>query len=99
MARRKTTSRKAADAALIAARPARDGEGEGAGAKGKKKKKKAGPLIEVRRIHRRDLKRAWEFLKLSFRDVNAETVEYQRPISKARFEEIYDDGGVAQPRS
>jgi ribosomal protein S18 acetylase RimI-like enzyme len=93
MARRKTSTRKSADAALIAARPARDGEG--AAAKGKRKKK-AGPMIEVRRIHRRDLKRAWEFLKLSFRDVNAETVEYQRPISKARFEEIYDDEGVEQ---
>ena len=85
---RKRTSRAkraAADAALIAARPAR----------GTPKKKK-GPLIEVRRIHRRDLKRTWEFLKRSFREVNAETVEYQRPISKARFEEIYDDEGVEQ---
>src|SRR5690349_270063 len=93
MARSKAAKRKPADAGLIAARPARDGEG----AKGKgKRKKQAGPMIEVRRIHRRDLKRAWEFLKLSFRDVNAETVEYQRPISKARFEEIYDDEGVEQ---
>jgi ribosomal protein S18 acetylase RimI-like enzyme len=82
---KKTTKAKTADAALIAARPARDRDG-------KKKKDK----IEVRRIHRRDLKRAWEFLKLSFREVNAETVEYQRPISKSRFEEIYDDEGVEQ---
>jgi ribosomal protein S18 acetylase RimI-like enzyme len=76
--------RKDTKLGLIPARPARD------------PKKKHGPLIEVRRIHRRDLKRAWEFLKLSFREVNAETVEYQRPISKSRFEEIYDDEGVEQ---
>jgi hypothetical protein len=44
-----------------------------------------GPMIEVRRIHRRDLNKVWEFLKLSFRDVNSETVEYQRPRSKKRF--------------
>lgn len=56
----------------------------------------AGPLIEVRRIHRRDINRVWEFLKLSFRDVNAETVEYQRPRSKHRFEEIYEEEGVQQ---
>ena len=85
MGRRKATTK--ATAALIPARPARGG---------KKKAKDKGPLIEVRRIHRRDLKRAWEFLKLSFREVNAETVEYQRPISKSRFEEIYDDEGVEQ---
>ena len=52
--------------------------------------------IEVRRMHRRDLKRAWEFLKASFRNVNLETVEYQRPRSKNRFEEVYDDEGVEQ---
>ncbi len=56
----------------------------------------AGPLIEVRRIHRRDINRVWEFVKLSFRDVNAETVEYQRPRSKHRFEEIYEEEGVQQ---
>jgi ribosomal protein S18 acetylase RimI-like enzyme len=56
----------------------------------------AGPLIEVRRIHRRDINRVWEFLKVSFRDVNAETVEYQRPRSKHRFEEIYEEEGVQQ---
>ena len=37
--------------------------------------------VSVRRIHRRDLNRTWEFLKLCFRDVNRETVEYQRPLS------------------
>ena len=87
MGRRKATTKPSAG--LMPARPARAGAAAG-------KKKAKGPMIEVRRIHRRDLKRAWEFLKLSFREVNAETVEYQRPISKSRFEEIYDDEGVEQ---
>ena len=52
--------------------------------------------IRVRRMHRRDLNRVWEFLKLVFRDVNRETVEYQRPRSKERFVESYDDEGVEQ---
>lgn len=52
--------------------------------------------IRVRRIHRRDLNRAWEFLKLVFRDVNRETVEYQRPRSKRRFLEVYEEEGVEQ---
>ena len=55
-----------------------------------------GPMIEVRRIHRRDLNKVWEFLKLSFRDVNSETVEYQRPRSKKRFLEVYEEEGVEQ---
>jgi hypothetical protein len=42
----------------------------------------------VRRIHRRDLNRVWEFLKLVFRDVIRETVEYQRPRLKKHFFEI-----------
>src|SRR5262249_24987768 len=46
---------------------------------------RSAPEVRVRRIHRRDLNRAWEFLKLCFRDVNRETVEYQRPRSKSRF--------------
>jgi ribosomal protein S18 acetylase RimI-like enzyme len=50
----------------------------------------------VRRIHRRDLNRVWEFLKLCFRDVNRETVEYQRPRSKNRFLEIYEEEGIEQ---
>ncbi len=62
----------------------------------KKDKKPSGQHIEVRRIHRRDLNKAWEFLKISFRHVNMETVEYQRPRSKTRFEEIYDDEGIEQ---
>jgi ribosomal protein S18 acetylase RimI-like enzyme len=61
-----------------------------------KKKVPATPLIEVKRIHRRDINRVWEFLKISFRDVNAETVEYQRPRSKHRFEEIYEEEGIEQ---
>lgn len=52
--------------------------------------------LTVRRMHRRDINRVWTFLKLSFRDVNRETVEYQRPRSKDRFEESYDDEGVEQ---
>ncbi len=54
------------------------------------------PHITVRRMHRRDIKAVWEFLKRSFRDVNRETVEYQRPRSKQRFEESYDDEGIEQ---
>jgi Acetyltransferases len=52
--------------------------------------------IEVRRIHRRDLNRAWEFLKLVFREINRRTVEYQRPRSKHRFFEVYDEEGIEQ---
>ncbi len=52
--------------------------------------------VRVRRIHRRDLNRTWEFLKLVFRDVNRETVEYQRPRSKARFCDIYAEEGTEQ---
>jgi ribosomal protein S18 acetylase RimI-like enzyme len=57
---------------------------------------KAGAEVRVRRIHRRDLNRAWEFLKLVFRDVNRETVEYQRPRTKRRFFEVYDRDDVEQ---
>jgi ribosomal protein S18 acetylase RimI-like enzyme len=53
-------------------------------------------VVKVRRIHRRDLNRVWEFLKLVFRDVNRETVEYQRPRSKRRFLEVYEEEGVEQ---
>jgi len=52
--------------------------------------------IRVRRMHRRDINRVWEFLKLVFRAVNRNTVEYQRPRSKQRFEEQYDDEGIEQ---
>jgi ribosomal protein S18 acetylase RimI-like enzyme len=52
--------------------------------------------IRVRRMHRRDINRVWDFLKLVFRDVNQKTVEYQRPRSKQRFTESYDDDGIDQ---
>lgn len=54
------------------------------------------PEVRVRRIHRRDLNRTWEFLKLCFRDVNRETVEYQRPRTKKRFLEVYEEEGIEQ---
>ena len=54
------------------------------------------PEVRVRRIHRRDLNRVWEFLKLCFRDVNRETVEYQRPRTKNRFVEVYEEEGIEQ---
>jgi ribosomal protein S18 acetylase RimI-like enzyme len=60
------------------------------------KSREPDPVIGVRRIHRRDLNRVWEFLKLCFRDVNRETVEYQRPRSKRRFVEVYEEEGVEQ---
>src|SRR5690242_7816691 len=60
------------------------------------KKQAPGPLITVRHMHRRDINRVWDFLKLSFREVNIETVEYQRPRSKHRFEEIYEEEGIEQ---
>ncbi len=60
------------------------------------KKKPVGPLITVRHMQRRDISRVWDFLKLSFREVNIETVEYQRPRSKHRFEEIYEEEGIEQ---
>jgi ribosomal protein S18 acetylase RimI-like enzyme len=61
-----------------------------------KKKAAGGPTITVRHMNRRDIGRVWDFLKVSFRDVNAETVEYQRPRSKHRFEEIYEEEGIEQ---
>jgi ribosomal protein S18 acetylase RimI-like enzyme len=80
-----------------AAVPADDGDGSTAKKRGKRRaKKEPQPQIEVRRIHRRDLNRVWEFLKLSFRVVNMETVEYQRPRSKKRFLETYEEEGVEQ---
>ncbi|PTL84916.1 GNAT family N-acetyltransferase [Vitiosangium sp. GDMCC 1.1324] len=61
-----------------------------------RRKKKDQLEVRVRRIHRRDLNRAWEFLKLVFRDVNRETVEYQRPRSKRRFLEVYSSEWIEQ---
>jgi ribosomal protein S18 acetylase RimI-like enzyme len=65
-------------------------------ARSKKKAASAGPMITVRHMTRRDIGRAWDFLKISFREVNAETVEFQRPRSKHRFEEIFAEEGVDQ---
>jgi ribosomal protein S18 acetylase RimI-like enzyme len=61
-----------------------------------KKKAPKGPLIEVRHMTKRDIGEVWEFLKLSFRDVNQETVEYQRPRSRRRFEEVFEEEGIEQ---
>ena len=52
--------------------------------------------LRVRRMHRRDINRVWEFLKLVFRGVNRETVEYQRPRHKKHFMEIYEEDGIEQ---
>jgi ribosomal protein S18 acetylase RimI-like enzyme len=52
--------------------------------------------LRVRRIHRRDLDRVWRFLKLVFRDVSRQTVEYQRPRLKKYFYQIYEEEGVEQ---
>jgi ribosomal protein S18 acetylase RimI-like enzyme len=52
--------------------------------------------LHVRRMHRRDINRVWQFLKMVFRGVNRETVEFQRPRHKKRFIEIYEDEGVEQ---
>ena len=52
--------------------------------------------LRVRRMHRRDLNKVWEFLKLVFRDVLRETVEYQRPRLKKHFFEIYEADGIEQ---
>jgi ribosomal protein S18 acetylase RimI-like enzyme len=60
------------------------------------RKREPDPVISVRRIHRRDLNRVWEFLKVCFRDVNRETVEYQRPRAKKHFFEVYEAEGVEQ---
>jgi len=64
--------------------------------KSQKKDKDPGPLINVRHMTRRDIGRVWDFLKVSFREVNMETVEYQRPRSKHRFEEIFEEEGIEQ---
>lgn len=52
--------------------------------------------LRVRRMHRRDINKVWEFLKLVFRDVNRETVEFQRPRHKKHFLEIYEEDGIEQ---
>jgi ribosomal protein S18 acetylase RimI-like enzyme len=52
--------------------------------------------LRVRHMHRRDINKVWEFLKLVFRDVNRETVEYQRPRHKKHFLDIYEEDGIEQ---
>ncbi len=86
-------SRKATDEAQ--ARPAKKSVAKKPPAKPKKKQKPA-QTINVRHMTRRDINRVWDFLKVSFREVNAETVEFQRPRSKMRFEEIFDEEGIEQ---
>ncbi|CAN5733301.1 hypothetical protein BH11MYX3_BH11MYX3_19080 [soil metagenome] len=86
MARKRTPRKAAVEAAPASATP------KG----GKRTKKEIKPVMNVRHMNRRDIGRVWDFLKLSFRDVNAETVEYQRPRSKHRFEEIYEEEGIEQ---
>jgi ribosomal protein S18 acetylase RimI-like enzyme len=54
------------------------------------------PQLRVRRIHRRDLNRVWRFLTTTFRSVNRETVEYQRPRMKSHFLQVYEDEAVEQ---
>lgn len=56
----------------------------------------AEPQVRVRRLNKRDLNRTWEFIKAVFREVNRSTVEYQRPKSKKRFLEVYDEKGIEQ---
>lgn len=85
---------------LLAPQPVRTSEvpaGREAPEAPKKGRKRGKPsTIQVRRIHRRDLNAVWDFLKLSFRDVNRATVEYQRPRTKQRFFETYEEEGVEQ---
>jgi ribosomal protein S18 acetylase RimI-like enzyme len=88
---RKRSPRKTTAATDEAAAPAA-GKRAGRG----KKKPPGQPLITVRHMTRRDINRVWDFLKVSFREVNAETVEYQRPRSKHRFEEVYEEAGIEQ---
>lgn len=92
--KRRVTKKPAA--AKKPARGKRDGAGKKRDGAGKKRAKPDDPVVTVRRIHRRDLNRVWEFLKLSFAKVNLETVEYQRPRSMKRFMRTYDEEGVEQ---
>jgi ribosomal protein S18 acetylase RimI-like enzyme len=87
---RKRSPRKARAADQDSAESAPKRAGRGA------KKKPQQPLITVRHMQRRDIGRVWDFLKISFRDVNGATVEYQRPRSKHRFEEVYEEEGIEQ---
>jgi len=92
MARKRTPRKTAAPAAP----PAEVVRSRIAPKNSKARKKPPGPVMNVRHMNRRDINNVWDFLKVSFRDVNAETVEYQRPRSKHRFEEIYEEEGIEQ---
>jgi ribosomal protein S18 acetylase RimI-like enzyme len=92
---RKRSPRKTTITAEVATEPAVAPRRAGRGASSAKKKPQQ-PLIAVRHMTRRDINRVWDFLKISFREVNAETVEYQRPRSKHRFEEVYEEAGIEQ---
>jgi ribosomal protein S18 acetylase RimI-like enzyme len=77
-------------------RKAEDASTDEAPKRSRRKKKDPAPLITVRHMLRRDIGRVWDFLKVSFREVNTETVEYQRPRSKHRFEEVFEEEGIEQ---
>ncbi|HEX4420066.1 MAG TPA: GNAT family N-acetyltransferase [Kofleriaceae bacterium] len=93
---RKRSSRKPATAAEDPGEPAAAPRPSKPPRSSKKPKQPPQPLITVRHMTRRDINRVWDFLKISFREVNAETVEYQRPRSKHRFEEVYEEEGIEQ---
>jgi ribosomal protein S18 acetylase RimI-like enzyme len=104
VARPRSSDRSAKSKDLLAPHPVRATHPPGSmteaappkGAKRPAKKRVKPQTIQVRRIHRRDLNAVWEFIKLSFRDVNRATVEYQRPRTKQRFLETYEEEGVEQ---
>src|SRR5687768_14719036 len=89
--KRRATKKSAAKKA-----PARSARKRRETTSGKRRGKLDNPVVTVRRIHRRDLNRVWEFLKLPFAKVNLETVEYQRPRSMKRFMRTYDEEGIDQ---
>ena len=88
MARARNPRKTASESATKAAPAPKNAKG--------KKTKPVGPLINVRHMTRRDIGDVWDFLKVSFREVNAETVEYQRPRSRKRFEEVFEEEGIEQ---
>jgi len=96
MARSRSPRKTASPAPKPAAKTSAKTAGGKKPAKGKKAAKPTGPQIVVRHMTRRDIGDVWDFLKVSFRDVNAETVEYQRPRSRRRFEEIFEEEGIEQ---
>ena len=89
---RRTKDEVAIPGLVVVEADAAEGEGEEARAAARRAQRE---LVEVRvrRLHRRDLNKTWEFLKLVFRSVNRDTVEYQRPRSKNRFLDVYEEKG------